>query len=310
MDRDTFLNQPTTQIAQLVQQTGPKVCAFPINGTRRWFMLENTVQSGEDWATAYYDAIGKRHIEVYKMLFDHGIDFLLTPVFGPDLAERGETYMRMATEGLARLANHPDFVNFYQDYQVRVRFYGDYRGFFTPPYDYLPELFDTITTQTQSFDRHRLFFGVCAQDATQTTTDLTIHHYTTHGRAPDKQKLVEMYYGEYVPPLDFFIGFDKLCVFDVPLVMSGNEDLYFTVSPSLYLTPQQLKTILYDHCYARRDGETDYADMTPQQWEKMGSFYRANLSKTIGIGVQHEQLGFWYPEPQVEIPADLKAAYT
>ncbi|MBN1284446.1 MAG: diterpene synthase [Anaerolineae bacterium] len=307
MKLETFLNLPTAGIAGLVRAAGPKVCAFPINGTRRWFMLEHPPQPGDDPVTAYYEAISKRHVALYKMLFDHGVDTLLTPVFGPDLAERGAAYMHMATAGLSRLAKHPDFVNFYAEYGVRVRFYGDYRRFFAPPYDDLPAQFDAVTAQTAAFERRRLFFGVCAQDAYATAAELMIRYYDAHGRAPDKDALVTMYYGEPVPPPDFFIGFDKFCVFDVPLVTTGHEDLYFTVSPSLYLTERQLREILYDHCYARRSSETDYAEMTPEGWNAMGSFYRVNLGKTLGVGAKHEHLGFWYPRANVEIPASFAA---
>jgi hypothetical protein len=53
---------------------------------------------------------------------------------------------------------------------------------------------------------------------------------------------MEMYYGEYVDRE--FSRVHKFCSFDMPVV--GNEDLYFTVNPSLYLGEQQLREILYD----------------------------------------------------------------
>ncbi len=303
MDLETFQSLPAAEAARLVRAAGTSVCAFPINGTRRWFMLEHQPSPEPDFVSAYYDAVGMRHIELYRLLFDHGLDTLLTPVFGPDLQARGDNYIRMATAGLPRLANHPDFVNFYREYEVRVRFYGDYRKHFSgSPYAYISDWFDEATAQTAAFNRRRLFFGVCAHDATETVAELAIRYYTAHGRAPDKRALIEMYYGEYVPPVDFFIGFDKFCIFDVPLVLTGDEDLYFTVSPSLYLTERQLRQILYDHCFARRDDETDYADVSPEAWALMKRFYRVNLCKTLGVGARHQRAGFWYPQPQVELP--------
>ena len=110
-----------------------------------------------------------------------------------------------------------------------------------------------------------------------------------------------MYYGEYVEPVDLFVGFDKFCLFDMPLVTTGNEDLYFTISPSPYLSKRQLRDILYDHLYSRRDGEPDYAAMEPDDWSWMKSFYTANLDRTLGVGIKHGRT--WYPLPQVELPA-------
>lgn len=300
MDISVFRELPVSEVAQLVRSAGPKVCVFPINGTRRWFLLEHQKENGGDLAQ-YPDIAAKRHVELYQLFFDHGIDTLLTPIFGPDLLERGPAYAKMATEGLALLATHPAFLDFYQAYRVRIRFYGDYRQFFAVgEYGYLLDLFDEVTAQTSSHDRHRLLFGVCAHDAVETVGRLAVDYHAGHGRIPDKRTLVELYYGEYVEPVDLFIGFDRFCVFDMPLVSTGNEDLYFTVSPSPYLSQCQLRDILYDHFYNRRGAEPDYDTTEPKEWSVMKDFYHANLGKTLGVGVKRGQI--WYPLPQVELP--------
>jgi tuberculosinol/isotuberculosinol synthase len=271
-------------------------------------MLEHPPQD-QNSATSYLDISTQRHIELYSLLFDHGIDTLLTPIFGPDLAERGDDYMQMAAAGLTRLATHPDFLDFYTAYQVRVRFYGDHRKFFgQTPYAYLSDLFEEATQQTLVHSQYRLFFGVCANDATETTAKLAIRHYAECGCAPDKQTIIEMYYGEYVSPVDLFIGFDRFCAFDMPLLATGNEDLYFSISPSPYLTERQLRDILYDHLYTRRAEETDYSDMSNEDWTLMKDFYHANLEKTLGIGARQEHGRYWYPLPAVQLPEGFGAS--
>lgn len=307
MDAETFRGLPAEEVARLVRAAGPKVCAFPINGTRRWFMLEYPAVQEDGLGAKFMEVAGQRYIELYRLLFDHGLDTLLTPIFGPELLARGKDYVEMAAEGMARLASHPDFVDFYQDYGVRVRFYGDHRELFgSTPYAYLSDLFDRLTEQTLAHDRYRLFFGVFSFDpnVTEPPTQVTIRYYTDHGRVPDKRELVEMYYGEYVKPVDLFIGFDRFCAFGMPLVGTGNEDLYFTVCPSLYLTERQLRDILYDHLYARSDDGPDYEVMGPDDWTSMRDFYRANRGKTLGIGAKLKPGRFWYPLPQVELPED------
>jgi tuberculosinol/isotuberculosinol synthase len=307
VDAATFHQLSVADVAGLVRAAGPKVCVFPINGTRRWFLLEHSLDEADGPLSAYLDVAGLRHIELYRLLFDHGLDTLLTPVFGPDLIERGEDYMRMAAEGLARLATHPDFLGFYKAYQVRVRFYGDHRKFLaSTPLAYLSELFDQATERTLAHDRYRLFFGVCAHDATETVAEQAVQYHAEHGRVPDKRSLVVLYYGEYVAPVDFFIGFDKFCAFDMPLVATGNEDLYFTVSPSPYLSEAQLRAILYDHLYSRRGEEPDYSEMGPEAWALMREFYRANCDRTLGVGARQEDGGYWYPLPQVALPAGFE----
>jgi tuberculosinol/isotuberculosinol synthase len=294
MDYDEFQRLSRDDVARLVRQGSQRGCAFPINGTRRWFLLEHRPAAGENWLPRYMDVARRQHIELYRLLFDHGLDTLLTPIFGPDLLDRGEPYLQVFIDGLAQLAAHPELVAFYQAYQVRVRFYGDHRRFFGPtPFAYLSDLFDEAAAQTAGHDRYRLFYGVCAHDAAATLAELAVNFYAQHGCVPDRQQLVELYYGEYVAPMDLFIGFDKFCTFDMPLVASGDQDLYFTVCPSPYLTERQLRDMLYDHLYSRRGGEPDYEALPAGEWRFMREFYRANQGSTLGLGTRRGQI--WYP---------------
>ncbi len=299
-----FLEMPVEQAAALVRAAGPKVAVFPINGTRRWFALEHAAaaQASSDPMTTYMDIAQRRHIELYRLFFDHGVDTLLTPVYGAELFSRGGEYVRrVQREGLARLAEHPDFVNFYDEYQVRVRFYGDYRRQFQgTPYESLIDLFDGLTHRTRTHERARLFFGVFASDATEAVAEACAAFYREQARVPTRRELIETYYGEYVEPVSFFLGFDKLSAFDYPLLATGEEDLYFTVAPSSYLTEKQLREILFDHLYTRRAPEPDYSRLSREDWAWMKSFYAANSERTIGIGKLNS--GVWYPLPCVDWP--------
>ena len=305
MEITTFLDSPTSEIAQLVRKAGTKVCVFPINGTRRWFVLEHFSEAKENFAEAYFDISQQRSIDLYKLFFDYGMEYLLTPTFGPDLLKRGAGYVDMVTKGLERLANHSLFLDFYQEYDVRVRFYGDHHKYFHgTPYAYLSDLFDEVTEQTQKNERFKLFYGFFADDPAETIAAFSVEYHSEHGHIPDKQKIIEGYYGEVVPPVDIFIGFDKFSAFDMPLVSTGEEDLYFTVSPSPYLTEQQLRRILYDHLYMRRGDDIDYMAMTQDDRDQMQAFYHANRDKTLGVGAKHERLGYWYPLPEVVLKAE------
>jgi tuberculosinol/isotuberculosinol synthase len=295
MEFQTFLKLSNDEVSQIVRNTGPKVCVFPINGTRRWFLLEHGDETGDDPIAAYMDIASQNHIGLYKLFFDHGIDTLLTPVFGPDLLLRGDEYIqRIGAGGLARLASDPLFLDFYDAYQVRVRFYGAYRKSLRgTPLAFLSELFDQATEQTKIHQRFRLFFGVFAQDATNRIAELAVDYFKKHGRAPQKAALVEGYYGEAIPPVSLFIGFDRLSVFDYPLLNTGAEDLYFTVAPSPYLTAGQLRKILFDHLYTRRHPEPEYTEMSPEEIEALRDFYHLNQDVILGTG--ELKSGVWIP---------------
>ena len=297
MDRDKFLNLPADEVAKLVRASGSKVVVFPINGTRRWFILEFGDQEFDDPIVAYMDIAMQRHIQLYKLFFDHGIDTLITPVIGPEiLATRDEYMKKIGGEGLARIVTHPTFLSFYDEYCVRVRFYGDYRKYLLDTqYEYLSDLFDSIATTTSQNDQFRLFFGAFADNlnATSTVAELSAKYFKEHGKAPGRKTIVEMYYGEYIDKANIFIGFDRLAAFDYPLINWGEEDLYFTVSPSLYLDKPQLRNILYDHLYTRRMPEHEYERLTPEEFDGIQKYYRSNVNNIIGIGELHN--GFWVP---------------
>ena len=298
MDREKFLNLPTEEVAELLRASGSKVVVFPINGTRRWFMLEYGHQNFDDPIAAYMDIAMQRHIELYKLFFDHGIDTLITPVIGPEiLATRDEYMQKIGGEGLARIVTHPAFLSFYKEYGVRVRFYGDYRKHLVnSPYEHLSDLFDGISNTTGQNNRFRLFFGAFADNLNATTvvSEFAVQYYKEHGKSPDRKSIVEMYYGEYVDKANIFIGFDRLAAFDYPLINWGEEDLYFTFSPSLYLDKDQLRNILFDHIYTRRAPEREYETLTNEEYRSIQKYYRRNVDNIIGIGKLY--CGFWIPK--------------
>lgn len=308
MDIDSFQNLSTSEIAELVRERGPRVCVFPINGTRRWFVIECPQRAGEGLDEVYMSCLGKRHVELYRLFFDHGIETLLTPIFGPDLLERGAEYGRMMVKGLTWFARDQLFLRFYDEYDVRVRVYGDIDRYFRGTlYEGAIEAYEELARRTASHRAHRLFFGVCANDPTGQVADIAVAFYREHGRPPNRREVIEAYYGEYLPPVDLFIGFDRLAAFDMPLIATGSEDLYFTVSPSPYMDASTLRAILYDHMYARRVSE-DYGGLSPAGWKELGRFYRLNRHSVLGLGRQHASGCFWYPIPQVQLPPEFDAS--
>lgn len=295
MPFERFLQLPTDEVAALVKATGHKVCAFPVNGTRRWFMLEHADEIGTDFFEAYMNASIKNHVELCSMFFEHGIQTILAPVFGRELMQRGDEYtQKVGIDGLVRTATDPHYRRFYERYDVRVRFYGDYRDVLTgTSYEYALKSINEVTELTRGHSRFRLFFGVFADEVTETIARLSIEHYLAHGAVPNKETLVRRYYGEDLPPVSLFIGFDKFSVFDMPLLNTGQEDLYFSISPSPYMTQHQLRAILYDHIYVRRTAEPDYSALKQEERNWLRTYYRN--SKDYAFGVGKLKFNLWIP---------------
>ncbi len=293
---EDFLLLSTEEVAALVKATGQKVCVFPVNGTRRWFMLEHAEKIRDDFFEAYMDISIKNHVELCALLFDHGIDTILAPVFGSELMHRGDEYtQRVGIDGLVRTATDKNYREFFERYNIKVRFYGDYRDVLTgTPYDYALKSMYEVTEATKHKTGFRLFFGVFADEVTETISRLSVEHYLAEGSIPDKPTLVRKYYGEELPPVSIFIGFDKFSVFDMPLLATGEEDLYFSLSPSPYLTQRQLRAILYDHIYVRCTPEPDYQKLTSAELSWLRDYYRRNKDYAFGIGKL--KFNLWVPE--------------
>ena len=296
MPFESFLELPDTDVAARVRATGHKVCVFPVNGTRRWFLLEHGDKIGSDFFDAYMDESIKNHVDLCKMLFDHGLETILAPVFGRELMNRGDEYTkRVGIDGLVRTATDPHYREFYEKYNVKVRFYGDYRDVLSGTnYEYALKSIYELTEVTKQNTRFHLFFGVFADEATETIARLSVEHYLAHGSVPDKDALIRKYYGEDLPPVSLFIGFDKFSVFDMPLLASGEEDLYFSVSPSPYMTERQLRAILYDHIYVRRMPEPDYTKLTKDELDWLRAYYHHNKDNVFGVGKL--KFNLWLPE--------------
>lgn len=268
-------------------------------------MLEhaNSVTSFEN---DYMEKMTARMAEICTMLFEHGIDTLLIPLLSPRLFDaRGSHYTQMTLQSLNLLCDHPALASLYETLQVSARFYGDYENYLNQePFTHLLDKFQQLTRKTVVYNNHRVFWGICAHDATQTTTDLAIRYFQTHRKMPDKQDLIKMYYGESLPPVNIFITEGKPRAYDMPLLSSGNEDLYFTASPSPYLSEQQLRKILYDHLYTRPKDKERYGLLELEDREAMRVFYQANVNNILGVGEKHTHWGIWYPTASPVVPGE------
>lgn len=293
---ERFLQLPTSEVAALVKAAGPKVCGFPMNGTRRWFVLEHAEKIKDDFFGAYVRAISQNQIELFSMMFDHGIEILLSPIFGRELLNRGDEYTRrVGMDGLAGIITDKAYLEFFERYSVKVRFYGDYRELLTgTPYENTFKSMCQVMEATKHNTGPHLFFGVFADQVTETTARLAVEHYQVAGSVPDKQALIRRYYGEDLPPVSLFIGFDKFSVFDMPLLTTGEEDLYFSLSPSPYMTQDQLRAILYDHLYVRPTPEPDYTKLPDNELGWLRDYYHKNKDDAFGVGKLKFDL--WIPK--------------
>jgi tuberculosinol/isotuberculosinol synthase len=288
---------PVADIARIVRDTGPQVCVFPINGTRRWAWLEHrdAITASHDPMAAYMDLAGKEYVRLFGLLFEHGIDAILSPVFGSELLARGDAYVRnVLGSGVHQFVESPVFADFYQSCGVRARFYGDLTRLVNTPYSDIIALADALAEKTHHNSPYRLYLGMFADDPLDHISRIVIKEYQEKKAIPDRAALVEAYYGDAIEPVTLFIGFDKPAVYDYPLLATGQEDLYFTVAPSPYLDAGTLRSILYDHLFTRHTVEPEWEQLPPEAADTLHTYYSSRATSVQGVGKLMNNV--WLPQ--------------
>jgi tuberculosinol/isotuberculosinol synthase len=284
---DEFLELPTPRVAEMIRGL---TLGFPIDGTRRWFLLNHP----DVWDVEEYKQLTtKQYTQVFAMLFDHGVETILVPAFGGELLSRGEEYVREMMDGMTRLAQSPTFADFYRDYNVRVRFYGDWRRQVKglPHAESLTGALDTCAA-TQHTGSRRIFYGLWADDILVSLVD-DLARSRDEPIEFTREAIVKRYYGEYVNPTDIYIGFGRPTVFDVPMLVTSLTDLYYTVAPSLDLDARLFRMIVWDH-FVGRWTQQEWDGVTETDFVALKAYYKAQHESVLGLGEVDLATGIWY----------------
>jgi adenosine tuberculosinyltransferase len=290
-DLPEFLAWPTERVAGWVaDRPGPMVAGWPFNGTRRWFIGHKGARRE---AGGYLSTLVRRQAEFYRMVLDHGVAAILAPSFGELNLRRGEEYARHALGGLLRIGTDEVYRELFRR-GVRVRFYGDYRRALAgPEFRPMVEACDKIMAATADGQGPLILFGLFADGPYQNIAGLAVEAFRKTGEVPDRETLIEAYYGVPVPDLSFFVGFEQPQLFDVPLVATGWEDLYFTLNPTPEVGKDQLREILYDHLVTRRVPEAEYEKLPDEAKSRIIDEIRR--AGTVGLGRVDPLTGLWRP---------------
>lgn len=288
-----WLNWPREDVARWISaRQRPVVMGWPFNGTRRWYLLHRRDNPA---APDYVTTTIRRQAEQHRLVFAHGVSVIIAPHFGYELLQRGETYTRTVLGGLLKLGEDPVNQEMF-DAGVRIRFYGDYEEVLdTPTYRPMLHACASLTTATASGDGPLLFIGLFADAPYPKVARLSIEFAEKYGRPPTRQDLIAAYYGLPVPDLGLYVGFSQPALFDVPLLTTGQEDLYATLTPSGDLTEKQLREMLYDHLVTRRLAADGYDSLPDEALAKLAEYNERYRGVTLGVGRIDPLTGLWNP---------------
>jgi hypothetical protein len=305
-----FRSLTSAQVAEIVRERGPRTMVFAAGGTIRWFILNHLDGWPEDtsFLRSYMQQGGRRLLEILRLFFEHGVRAVFTHAIAPgQLVGKGEGYTPLLlSRGLARMTGAPEFLRFYQDHGIRVRFFGDHRLLLKGSQykEALADL-DELERRTAHNERHVLFWGLNPEERQAAQVlELATRYYQEHGRVPSREQAIEAYYGEPVEPADILVGFNRPKDLGlIPPLLGGRTDMYFLVGLSLDFSQAQLRDILYDHLYARPGQHRDYGELAPDAFSEMQAFYRLNQGRILGVGRRYEPGSIWHARPQVRLPA-------
>ena len=259
--------------------------------------------SKKDFDKDLFNGIHSKFMGVVRSFFESGVRCLFVPLLMHTNFDRGKAYMEAAmSDGLNHLFIGEDWLSFYDEFSIRVRFYGDIGHVKARGYDKLVNWMEVLEERTGHNDKATLFFGVACNRSKEEVrlVQVGMEHYGRTGALPTREDLVSAYYGTDIPEIGFFVRPTEVRDSDVqPILVSGpRTQMYFPICPMILLTKTAVRTMLYDLIYNRvaSGGKKMYtkSDLSTTKLIKVRDYYISNMKKILGVG--RREGPFWLPE--------------
>lgn len=294
-------------IGDIVRERGQKVGVFWLNGTRRWFELERRAQikatAPEELSALYASATAEQIARILDLFYSHGMHTMIMPAITVGNLVRGNAYIEeLFFPLIEHMVTCPAFLEALNRWGVRARAFGEMRSLLTPAQaEWFDDMVRPVEEATARHSEARLFLGFCATDAANAALIAHDRLREAGRHAPfQRSDLVEAYYGANIDRVHLSIAHGRMSAHSTPFMMNG-EHLYFMMSPSFYLDQYGLREVLYDHLFARKIDDVDYAEMDDGAWDSLQDFYRSHAHKILGVGLQGGGGKLWTPSWRGEL---------
>lgn len=289
---DEFLLLPQEKIRQILTKFGrPRLGVFVPDGSRRLVLAYTDYPpESNEFYRASAELPARFILKSLKIFFDYGLPVLLTPILGRSILKRGSKYRAITLlEGLRILFQSPETLALYHDYQIRVRVYGQPDILKGTECEAALEWIGEACRQTSHYSQYKLFYAIGEPPVVgEQASEFAATYALQHGRIPTASELIRAYYGEDLPPADFFIMTSKMSGMGAlpNWLVNGDTEVYFL--PTLMgLTERNYRLILYDMIYNRnalRAGIDEFDNGMRTRLE-LRQIYDLHLEKVIGIGI-------------------------
>lgn len=315
MTEKDFIGQDATSIARIVENAGkPKTVLLVPDGSRRVGMIQYRLNPKDRQFLS--QAFQREHLEtirILKTIFSHGIKTIFIPNGTHGNLERGREYMdKFINSGVKPLLKDKVWLDFYREFEVRVRLYGDIDVIVKAGYPELPEWIADVERETAGNTRHTIFYGLAMSQHREECrlARIAVDYYEKTGNRPTDKELERLYFGTEVEPVDIFIRpvevRDSECQ---PVLIGGKAEMYFPLIPFAEMSENIFRRILYDYLYSRMKtyGRKSYDDgVDDDELDAMREYYRFNSETVLGLGKRRKNGHFWYADSWVVIPEKMK----
>ncbi len=275
---EQFLAAPLEE----VRRVAPAALLWTVEGTRRSAALAGIDPRSEEYPRWSL----QRMCDCLEIFFRHGVRHVYNPMLTPSqFAEITPGYRERLFDWVALMADAPEVVERFQRHGWRVRLVG---GASLPELRPIAQRLVAATPQGE----HTLWCSVVAEPGAVWAELLEA---ITSSGARTREEAIRAVYGEELPLATLLLAFGKpvFSTDQLPPLLLGKVDCYWTQQPGYRVTEQDFRTLLHDAAFVRR---TWREDKTGRSMEALNHRQAWEEGPILGLGAR---LGpFWYPAPR------------
>lgn len=300
MEFEQFSKLPLCKVRFLTLASAkPKLGVFVPDGSRRLVMAFTKAEpDSEEFYQLCATLPAKHLLGNLRTFFEYGLSILLVPILSRSVLNRGEQYQQVtALSGLKLLFDSDEWRTFYHKFNIRVRVYGDpMRLAQSHCAQALDWIYQTIEV-TSNNKGHTLFFAI--GESPRIGEDIgraAIDYYKQYDRYPTLDEQIVDYYGELLPPADFFIMSSKMSGLGAlpRFLINSDTAVYFLPAPdAINLNSTTYRLILFDLLYKRPYVE-ESDDLNETERKCLRQYYDQYIHHVIGTG--RLVSGKWVPQ--------------
>ena len=235
-----------------------------------------------------------------EVFFTHGLKTLLVPILSRSVLNRGKDYQLLtALTGLRLLFTDSKWLDFYSEFGIRVRIYGDLNYLIGTACEPALSWIEDVSLKTSDFENHSLYFAIGeSPNLGDDVAAMGAEFYKKHGRIPTSQEQIQLYYGQELPMADFFIMTSKMSGMGAlpRFLIDGDTEVYFLpAAGAIGLNTITYRMILYDMFFERSSllGKYVQNEIDAENRAALKNYYEQNVHAVIGLGKQIG--GAWIP---------------